>query len=277
MYKRTAALSLLSRAGGTTLPRGGPMIPRGGTRLPSGRGTTLPGSNAAFYNSVKDPVMREVLHSLISETSRSPAAPKQTEPKQSAQQQSAPAPPVQTALVQAAPVQAAPTQPAAPAQPAPAQQAPAQQAPAGKASVQPAPPQPAKPAGASGASAKPSFGIAGQKRAVDLSTSTESPTSPTDIKYPKTTKPSDDMSKASNTTDPMDAAPTKAVDPMDAAPTNTTAATAPVASDMDKHINKFWAAREFDRRRRLGNRAGEVRARKLSRLLSTTTRKDLPS
>ena len=73
LFQRTPALSLLSRAGGTTLPRGGPTLSRArGTLLPSNAGTKLPGSNQKLYASVADPTLRAALRSLIQETTTSP-------------------------------------------------------------------------------------------------------------------------------------------------------------------------------------------------------------
>ena len=74
LFQRTPALSLLSRAGGTSLPRGGPTLSRArGTLLPSNAGTKLPGSDAAFYASVSDPTLRAVLRSLIQESTTAPS------------------------------------------------------------------------------------------------------------------------------------------------------------------------------------------------------------
>ena len=79
LYNRNSALALLSRAGGTTLPRGGPALSRArGTRLPNAAGSRLPGSDAAFYASVSDPTLRAALRALIQESttpSLSPAPP----------------------------------------------------------------------------------------------------------------------------------------------------------------------------------------------------------
>ena len=74
LFQRTPALSLLSRAGGTTLPRGGPTLSRArGTLLPSNAGTKLPGSNQKLYASVSDPTLRAVLRSLIQESTTAPS------------------------------------------------------------------------------------------------------------------------------------------------------------------------------------------------------------
>ena len=74
LFNRTAALRVLSRAGGTTLPRGGAALQAGGVRLPSSPGTKLPGSaTSRFYQSIADPIMRATIRSLISDTSTSAA------------------------------------------------------------------------------------------------------------------------------------------------------------------------------------------------------------